>query len=75
MLYCTLCENEVCIVSRFCEKCRRIKWYLNLYGDRVHTVLESVLSRDKAPMENKINNEIKKEIESKKGALDKKNLI
>ncbi len=68
---CTLCCRETCYVSRFCEPCKRIKHYLNLYNDRVYEVLDSVLSREVDKQNNKIDAEIKKEIEVKKNQLSK----
>lgn len=68
MFNCVLCEKaeEYLFVSKFCSKCRRIKHHLNLSGDRVYEVLECVLSREVDKQNNKINAEIKNEIESKK---------
>jgi hypothetical protein len=65
MFVCYLCEKETCYISKFCDKCRRIKHHLNLSGERVYEVLESVLSRTEDKQDNKINAEIKKEIENK----------
>ena len=70
LLTCTLCEKEPCYVSRFCDKCRKIKHYLNLYDDRVYQVLDSVLSREIQKQNNKIDCEIKKEIETKKNMIN-----
>ena len=69
MFYCTLCEKEVCYVSKFCDKCRKIKHYLNLYEGRVYEVLDNVLSRTHTKQDNKIQQEIKEEIEVKKQNL------
>lgn len=66
MFTCSLCEKETCYVSKFCEKCRRIKHYLNLYEERVYEVLDNVLSRTLDKQDNKIQQEIKEEIENKK---------
>ena len=66
MFSCVLCEKETCYISKFCDKCRRIKHHLNLSGDRVYEVLESVLSRSEEKQDNKIKGEIQKEIENKK---------
>ena len=66
MFTCSLCEKETCYVSKFCDKCRRIKHYLNLYEDRVYEVLDNVLSRTLDKQDNKIQAEIKEEIENKK---------
>ena len=65
MFYCVLCEKEVCYVKKFCEKCNKVKKYINLYDDRVYTILDNVLSRDNEKQDNKISVEIKKEIENK----------
>lgn len=68
MFECRLCENETCITTNVCTKCRRIKHLLNLYGDRVYEVLEAVLIRSEDKQELKIQNEIKNE----KDKIDKK---
>ena len=68
MFECKLCENETCLTTHVCEKCRRIKHLLNLYGDRVYEVLEEVLVRTKDKQEHKIQSEIKKE----KAEIEKK---
>ena len=67
---CTLCCKETCYVARFCKSCQRIKHYLNLYDERVYEVLDSVLSRELDKQNNKINAEIKKEIEIKTNKLN-----
>ena len=69
MFVCSLREKEVCYLSKFCDKCRRIKHYLNLYEDRVYEVLDSVLSRTLDKQENKIGEELKNEIKSKADTL------
>ena len=61
MFECKLCEKETCFTTHICEKCRRIKHLINLYGDRVYEVLEEVLVRAEDKQENKIQQEIKKE--------------
>lgn len=66
MFSCSLCEKETCYVSKFCDKCRRIKHYLSLYNDRVYEVLDNVLSRTLDKQDNKVQQEIKEEIENKK---------
>jgi len=67
---CTLCEKETCYLSRYCNKCRKIKHYLSLYDDRVYEVLDNVLSREVEKQNNKIKVELKKEIENKKCMID-----
>ena len=74
MFVCTLCEKETCYLSRYCEKCRKIKHYLSLYNDRVYEVLDNVLSREVEKQNNKIKVELKKEIETKKEMIDSTDL-
>ena len=62
---CSLCEKETCYISKFCDKCRRIKHHINLSGDRVYEILDNVLSRTIDKQNNKEKVEIKKEIETK----------
>lgn len=72
-MVCKLCEkNEVegwFFNTTWCASCRKIKHYLNLYGDRVYEVLDSVLSRSQEKQDNKIDVEIKREIQNKSYAL------
>ena len=63
MFECKLCERETCVTTHVCEKCRRVKHLINLYGDRVFEVLEAVLVRNEQKQELKIQQEIKKEKE------------
>lgn len=65
MFGCYLCEKEYCYISKFCDKCRRIKHLINLYGDDVYKTLEEVLVRTEKQQENKINTSIKPVIERK----------
>ena len=74
MFTCSLCERETCYIAKFCDKCRRIKHYLNLYGDRPYEILDNVLSRDIEKQSNKEKFEIKKEIEKKEYNLRTKKL-
>tara|TARA_R110000803_G_scaffold124302_2_gene192114 strand:+ start:6213 stop:6470 length:258 start_codon:yes stop_codon:yes gene_type:complete len=62
---CSLCakSDEWLIIGKFCEKCRRIKHLLNLYGDDVYLTLEEVLVRDSKQQKNKIDTTIKPKIE------------
>ena len=68
---CQLCSNseEYLFVSRFCSKCQKLKHYLSIYNDRVYEILDSVLSRDLEKQKNKINLELKNEIENKQYKL------
>lgn len=68
---CVLCEKETCYISKFCDKCRRIKHYLNLYDERVYDILDNVLSRTDDKIKNKEKLEIHKEIENKEFKLKK----
>lgn len=65
MFGCYLCEKEYCYVSKFCDKCRRIKHLINLYGDDVYKTLEEVLVRTEKQQDNKIKTSIKPIIERK----------
>ena len=65
MFVCSLCEKETCYISKFCDKCRKIKHYLNLYHNRVYDVLDSILSRTPDKQENKIRVELAHEIKNK----------
>ena len=64
IFYCVLCEKETCYISKFCDKCRKIKHHLNLSGDRVYEILDNVLSREEDKQRNKEKLEINKEIEN-----------
>ena len=48
-MVCKLCEkNEVEYwFGSWCKSCRKVKHYLNLYGDRVYEVLDNVNIIDK----------------------------
>ena len=72
MLTCYLCEFETCYVSRFCPKCRALKHLILLHGDRVHEIVNEVLCRTEEKQNNKIKQQLNKEIEEKKKVLDKK---
>jgi hypothetical protein len=69
MFCCVLCEKETVYISKFCEKCRKIKHYLNLYNERVYEILDNVLSRDIEKQNNKINVELVAEIKKKEHNL------
>jgi hypothetical protein len=53
MFYCSLCQKEPCYIATHCEKCKKIKHLLNLYGDRVYDVLDNVLVRNNQAIEKK----------------------
>ena len=71
MAICYLCEKKdrVGYFSYYCEDCRKIKHLLNLYGERVHEVLEHVLVRPVDKQEHKIKDQVKKDIEKKSYSL------
>jgi len=62
---CLLCEFETCYVSRFCPKCRALKHLILLHGDRVHEIVNEVLCRTEEKQNNKIKQQLNKEIEQK----------
>ena len=51
---CVLCEKEVCYVTKFCDKCRRIKHLLNIYSNDVYEVLEKCLVRNEKQQNYKV---------------------
>jgi hypothetical protein len=72
-MYCYLCLKEYAgITETFCAKCKRIKHHISLNGDRVYEVLDNVLCRTETQQQNKLNIEIKKEIEAKEYNLRSK---
>tara|TARA_R100000654_G_scaffold50368_1_gene76544 strand:+ start:1738 stop:1986 length:249 start_codon:yes stop_codon:yes gene_type:complete len=72
-MYCYLCLTEYAgVFETYCVKCKKIKHYISLYGDRVHEVLDNVLSRTEDKQDNKIKVELKNEIENKEYALRSK---
>ena len=75
MFFCKLCEVESCYTTNLCEKCRRVKHLINLYGCRVYEVLEAVLVRKEDKQDNKINEEIKTEIIKNEKCLRNKTQI
>lgn len=58
---CKLCEKESVYTTALCEKCRRIRHLLNLYGDKVYSTLENCLVRNQEQIERKENIQIKEE--------------
>ena len=69
-MYCYLCLNEYAgITQTFCPSCKKIKHYISLWGDRIHEILDNVLTRDIEKQDNKIKVEIKDEIEKKAYSL------
>ena len=53
MFTCTLCNKEPCYIVNHCDKCKKIKHLLSLYGDRVYDVLDNVLVRNQQAQEKK----------------------
>tara|TARA_R110000787_G_scaffold5354_3_gene19588 strand:+ start:4633 stop:4908 length:276 start_codon:yes stop_codon:yes gene_type:complete len=69
-MYCYLCLNEYAgITQTFCPSCKKIKHYISLWGDRIHEILDNVLTRDIEKQDNKIKVEIKDEIDKKAYSL------
>ena len=67
---CCLCEKEYVITSSLCEKCRKIKHLLNLYGDKVYATLENCLIRTNEQIARKENIEIKEEKKQIEGVIE-----
>ena len=63
-----MCRDEYRIntLGYYCLKCKKIQDLINIYGDRVHEVLEEVLVRTNSQQENKLKQQIKKEIKRRK---------
>jgi acetyl-CoA carboxylase beta subunit len=71
MFYCALCE-EVYTMYSVCADCRKIRHYMNIYSKkRIMEILDNILSREEEKQQNKIKNEIKKDIDNKKIKLEK----
>lgn len=68
-LTCKLCETEPCYTTNFCDRCRKIKHLINLYGDRVHEVLDKVLVVHKTEQHAREHTEIKTEVTERIGIL------
>ena len=69
MFLCVLCEKETVYTVHLCEKCRRIKHLINLYDEKVYSVLENCLVRTEEQIKRKENGEIKKEEEEIKNII------
>jgi hypothetical protein len=66
---CKLCEKETCLTTNICHKCRRIKHLINLYDEKVYSVLENCLVRTEEQITRKENFEIKKEEDEIKSVI------
>ena len=66
---CKLCEAQPCYTTNFCNKCRKIKHLINLYGDRVHEVLDKVLMVNIVEQNAREHTEIKTEVTARIGVL------
>ena len=75
MFVCYLCEKESCYTTRFCPKCRALKHLILLYGDRIYEVVNEVMCRTEEKQNNKIKNELNKEIETRKVNLKSTNKL
>lgn len=59
---CYLCDDpRESYLSYFCKDCSQLKRTINLYGKRVHEVVDEVLIRKPKQQEHKIKSELKKE--------------
>ena len=59
---CYLCEEpREFYIGYFCRDCSQLKRTINLYGKRVHEVVDEVLIRKPKQQEHKIKSELKKE--------------
>jgi hypothetical protein len=62
---CYFCqEPRDSYLSYFCEDCSKLKRTINLYGKRVHQVVDEVLIRKPDQQKLKINKELHKEEET-----------
>ncbi len=69
---CPLCQEEYIFLSEICQRCRRIRHYMNIYStDKVHEILDNVLSRENDKINNKVKFEIAKDISEKEKQLRK----
>jgi len=69
-----MCEREPIVFAKVCVDCRKIKNFMNCYSrERVLEIVENVLARTEAKQDNKIKEEVKKEIEHKQSQYDLRN--
>ena len=74
MWSCAMCEREYVLTTKVCPDCRKIKNFMNCYSrERVLEIVENVLSRTEDKQDNKIKEEVKKEIEDKQSQYDLRN--
>ena len=74
MWSCAMCEREYVVLTKVCPDCRKIKNFMNCYSrERVLEIVENVLSRTEDKQDNKIKEEVKKEIEDKQSQYDLRN--
>jgi len=72
MITCPLCEQNYTLYS-LCADCRRIRHFMSIYSkDRVIQILDNILSRTEDKQDNKVNEEIKEDLEKVKYNLRKK---
>ncbi len=64
---CYLCRSEsrMSYKGYFCDDCKKLQDLISCYGNRVHEVCTEVLLRKPNQQNNKIKQELKKEIEGK----------
>ena len=72
MITCPLCEKNYTLYT-LCYDCRRIRHFMSIYSkERVIQILDNILSRTEDKQDNKVNEEIKEDIEKVKYNLRKK---
>ena len=74
VLCCPLCEQNYTLYS-LCSECRRIRHLMSIYSkERVIKILDSILSRTEDKQDNKVNEEIKHDVEKVKISLKNKTI-
>jgi hypothetical protein len=74
VLCCPLCEQNYTLYS-LCSECRRIRHFMSIYSkERVIKILDSILSRTEDKQDNKVNEEIKHDVEKVKISLKNKTI-
>ena len=83
MIYCSLCGEEVCLTSKFCVECAKIKKYMAIYGrEKVYEYNKEIFIRkephirfhlngfkaDEKALEDKDDKKVEEKTEEKKKA-------
>ena len=72
MISCPVCQETYTLYT-LCYDCRRIRHFMSIYSkERVIQILDNILSRTEDKQDNKVNEEIKEDIEKVKYNLRKK---